>query len=249
MWSDMDGATLKSGFLGEHETRHGFGRHFTRQVVSYIEKCHMENGGYFFARIPPSSRLNTYFAVKSPSLLGVKRNYPEAIASSFLDNVGESTLGGITGIFAAVELLNELGRMTDEIRNYVQPRIMSRQNKAGGFGALENIDIEVPSELENTYRAVRVVKTIGAEFDERRIAGLVLGELNIDGGYGREGRSTLASTLYATEIHKLLGNDTEKPAATRDYLRKRKYKNFVFSCGSWVRITIAVFPSNHRREI
>jgi hypothetical protein len=218
----MDGATLKSGLLGEHKTSYEFGLPFLQQVVSYIEKCHMEDGGYFFARIPPSSRLDTYFAVKSLSLLGVKPDHPEAIASFFLDDVKEGTLGGITGIFATVEVLNELGRMTDELRNYVRPRIMAFQNKAGGFGALENIDIEVTSELESTYRAARVLKIIGAEFDERRVTDFVLGELNIDGGYGREGRSTLASTFYATEIHRLLGNDNEKLAATRDYLRERE---------------------------
>jgi hypothetical protein len=99
---------------------------------------------------------------------------------------------------------------------------MPLQNSAGGFGAVENIDIEVPSELENTYRAVRILKIINAEFDEQRVNSFVGGFLNRDGGYGINGYSTLASTFYATEIHKLLGNDTKKLTVTRDYLRKRE---------------------------
>jgi len=218
----MDGSTLQIDLLSEYGTSFRVGRSFRREVVKYIERCHLEDGGYFFARVPPSSGLDTYFAVKSLYLLGIKPDHPEAIASFFLNQVKEGTLGGMTGIFVAIEVLNELGRITDELRSYARQRIMLLQNMAGGFGALKNIYVEVSSELEATYRAVRILKTIGANFDERRITDFVLGELNIDGGYGREGRSTLASTFYATEIHKLLGTDVGKLTVTRDYLRKRE---------------------------
>jgi hypothetical protein len=191
-------------------------------VVAYIERCHLEDGGYFFARVPPSSGLDTYFAVKSFSILSVKPNRPEAIANFFLNDIAEGTLGGITGIFLAVEVLNELGQMTDELRNYAQPRIMALQNKAGGFGAYENIDVEVPSELEETYRAVRVLKIIGADFDRKKVNRFTFSFLRPDGGYGAKGYSTLASTFYATEIHKLLGVEMGKLTVTRDYLRRRE---------------------------
>jgi len=208
--------------LKEYETSYRLGHSFHREVVKYIERCHLEDGGYFFARIPPSSSLDTYFAVKSLSILGVKPHNSKAIADFFLNDFKTSTLSGMTGIFTAVEVLNELDQMTDELRKYAWLRIMPLQNEAGGFGALENIDVEVSSELQETYRAVKILKIINADFDERKITDFLLGELNHDGGYGREGRSTLASTFYATEIHKLLGNDTEKLTVTRDYLRKRE---------------------------
>ena len=195
---------------------------FRRKVTSFIERCHLEDGGYFFARIPPSSGLDTFFAIKSLPILGMKPDRPEAVANFFLNDFKAGMFSGMTGIFVPVEVLNDLGRLTDELRNYAQPRIMALQNKAGGFGALENIDVEVSSELEDTYRAVRILRTTGAEFDKRRIADFVLGELNPDGGYGIEGRSTLASTYYATEIHKMLGLETERLAVTKAYLRKRE---------------------------
>ena len=102
---------------------------------------------------------------KSLSILGVKPDRPGAIASFFLNDMKEGTIGGMTGIFLTVEVLNELGRLTDDLRNYARQQIMLCQNKAGGFGALENIYIEVSSELEETYRAVKVLKAIGAAFD------------------------------------------------------------------------------------
>jgi len=205
-----------------HQNEAKLGHSFRRQVVSYIERCHLEDGGYFFARVPPSGGLDTFFAVKSFSILGIKPNRPEAIANFFLNDFKESTLSGITGIFLAVEVLNELSQMTDELRNYAQTQVMALQNEAGGFGALRNIDVEVSSELEETYRAVRILKIIGADFDEQRVSRLVFSLLNPDGGYGGKGYSTLASTFYATEIHKLLGNDMKKLTITRDYLRKRE---------------------------
>jgi hypothetical protein len=191
-------------------------------VAKYIERCHLEDGGYFFARVPPSSGLDTYFAIKSLSILGKKPDRPEATASLFLNDIKESTLGGMTGISLTMEVLNELGRMTDELRNYAQPRVMALQNKAGGFGAFENIDVEVPSELQDTYRAIKVLKIIGADFDEQKVSRFVFRMLNPDGGYGGEGYSPLASTFYATEIHKLLGLEKGKLAVIKDYLRKRE---------------------------
>jgi hypothetical protein len=218
----MDGSTLHIDLLSGYETSYRLGRSFRREVVRYIERCHLEDGGYFFARVLPSGGLDTYFAVKSLSTLGVKPNRPEAIASFFLNNIAKGALGGITGIFLAVEVLNELGRMTDELRNYAQPRIMALQNKAGGFGAYEDINVEVPSELWNTYRAVKVLKIIGAEFDREKVNRFIFSFLRPDGGYGARGYSTLASTFYATEIHKLLGVEAAKLSATRDYLRRRE---------------------------
>jgi len=210
---------LKESTLKEYEPSYRLGHSFRREVVKYIERCHLEDGGYFFARVPPSNGLDTYFAVKSLSILGVKPDRPDAIANFFLNDIKDGSFGGMTGIFLTVEVLNELGQITDKLRKYAQPRIIALQNKAGGFGALENIDIEVASELQETCRAVKILKIIGADFDARRITGFVSSERNLDGGYGREGRSTLASTYYATAIYRLLGTNQPARTDTLKYLR------------------------------
>ena len=220
----MDSSTLHLDLLSEYKTPYRLGRPFRWGVLSYIERCHLEDGGYFFARIPPSSGLDTYFAVKSLSILGVKPDHPEDTANFFLNAIKEGTLGGMTAIFLAVEVLNELGRMTDELKRYARPRIMALQNEAGGFGAYKDIDVEVPSELQDTYRAIRILKIIGADFDREKVNRFTYDFLRPDGGYGARGQSTLASTFYATEIHKLLGVDTRKLTATRNYLRRREKK-------------------------
>jgi hypothetical protein len=139
-----------------------------------------------------------------------------------LSQVSEGTLVGVTGIFNAVEVLDELSHLSDDLKSYAEEKVMVWQNEAGGFGATENIDIEVSSELLETYRAIKVLKTIGAVFDEERVIRFVSGLLDRDGGYGGNGYSTLASTFYATEINKLLGVETGKLTVTMAYLRKRE---------------------------
>ena len=179
-------------------------RHFREKVLGYVERCHLEDGGYFFARVLPSSGMDTYFAVKSLSILGVKPSRPEETASYFLDQMNDGWLDDVVGLFVASEVLNELGLITYDFRHFARQRIMSLQNKAGYFGSVENVDVEVPSELQETYRAVKVLRILGVDFDREKIACFVSGLLNVDGGYGRDDFSTLASTFYATEIHKLL---------------------------------------------
>ena len=198
------------------------GRSFRKEVVNYIERCYLEDGGYFFARIPPSSGTDTYFAVKSLAILDVKPRNPESVVNFFLSQVREDTLSGVTGIFNAIEVIDELSHVSSDLRSYAKERVVVWQNEAGGFGALENIDVEVSSELQETYRAVKVLKTIGAAFDEERVILFVSSLLNRDGGYGRNGHSTLASTFYATAIYKLLVVYTGDLASTSAYLRKRE---------------------------
>jgi hypothetical protein len=217
-------STLKIDSFNENEASASLGRYFRRKVVGYIERCHLEDGGYFFARVLPSSGMDTYFAVKSFSILRAKPSRPEETANYFLDQMNDGWLDDIVGLFVASEVLNELGLITVDFRHFAGQRIMSLQNKAGGFGTMENIDVEVPSELQKTYRAVTVLGILGVDFDRESIARFVSSLLNDDGGFGRNDFSTLASTFFAIEIHKLLGADMRRLTSTRGYLRDRETK-------------------------
>jgi len=192
------------------------------KVIRYIENCRLEDGGYFFARVPPSSRLDTYFAVKSLALLKTVPESPAHTAAFFLDDFKEGTLTGMTAIFTGVEVLHELGQITEEVKDYALRHVISYQNSAGGYGALQDFDVELTSELQDTYRAVKVLTDIKAGIDKPQISGFLRGYLNADGGYGRNGYSTLASTFYATAVHRMLGTDTKTMQSTRDYLRQRE---------------------------
>jgi len=217
-------STLKMDSFNEYEGSAKLSRYFRRKVIGYIEGRYLEDGGYCFFRMPPSSGMDTYFAVKSLSIMRAKPSKPEETANYFLNLMNDGWLDDIVGLFVASEVLNELGLITVDFRHFAGQRIMSLQNKAGYFGTTENIDVEVPSELQETYRVVEVLRILGADFDREKIARLVSGLLNDDGGFGRNDFSTLASTFYATEIHRLLGTDMRKVTSTRGYLRDRETK-------------------------
>lgn len=201
------------------KTINGSNYWYGEEVVNYIEQRHLEDGGYFFARVPPSSIMDTYYAVKSLTILGKKPDRPDMIVNFFLRQIKNGSWGGIPSIFATVVVLDELGQLTNTISRHAKQQTMATQNKDGGFGAFENVDVEIPSELEGTYRAVVVLKTIGADFNKQEVINFVSRFLNDDGGYGNKGRSTLASTFYATEIHRLLDFEIRRLDETKNYLR------------------------------
>lgn len=199
------------------------------QVVSYIESCHLDDGGYFFARILPSSPLDTYFAVKSLKILNTEPQRSHAIVSYFLSRLKDHSLDNLRGISLAAEVLSELKYPVDDLKTRV-PKVLSLQSKDGGFGTVKNLYVEASSELETTYEAVRTLRVLGGEFNERGVASFVLGLLNPDGGFGTQGHSHLATTFYATEILKLLGFEIQKLVVSENYLRKRESKwqvNFI----------------------
>ncbi len=195
---------------------------FKRRAVGYIERCRLPDGGYFFARIPPSCSADTYFAVKSLALLGAKPSDPGGVVAFFRHQLREGALYSISSIFHAVEVLADLGEMTEDLISHARQHIIVCQNSLGGFGATDNIYVEVSSELEETYQAVSVLRRVGAEFDLEPVYRFLDSFLNKDGGYGRDGHSTLASTFYATAVYRLLEVEVPGAAATKAYLRHRE---------------------------
>ena len=77
------------------------GSSLRREVAGYIERCHLADGGYFFARVLPSSALDTFFAVKSLSLLRMKPEHPRDIAEFFFGMMNAGWLNKMAGLYAS----------------------------------------------------------------------------------------------------------------------------------------------------
>jgi len=117
------------------------------QVKQYVENCHLDDGGYFFAKMLPSSAMDTYYAVKTLSLLGLKPDRPEKIKRFFLRAVKKNSILSINGLFSATEVLHELNADVEFLYQHLA-RLNLLRNVMGGFGATDNLDIAVVSELE-----------------------------------------------------------------------------------------------------
>ncbi len=127
------------------------------------------------------------------------------------------SLKNINGLFAVIESLYVLGEKTTPSERLLK-LLRKLGNKAGGFGAIENLDIEVVSELETTYRAIKIMDRLLIDFDKKQIADFVLQFNNPDGGFGYGGNSTLPSTYYATEIFRIIGPDYINSSQLKSYL-------------------------------
>lgn len=195
---------------------------FRKKIISYIQKCHLEDGGYFFARIPPSSGMDTYFAIKSLVMLDEKQDNIEKTGLFLKSGIESGSLNNLTGIFLTAEILSELDMINNAFIRHAFKLVQSSKNELGGFGAYKNVNVETPSELQDTYRVLKTLEITGCEINREELLEFTNRFLNPDGGYGANNYSTLASTYYATEIHKILGSNLDELTIMRDYLKQRE---------------------------
>ncbi len=190
-------------------------------IRQYVEKCQLDDGGFFFARIPPSSLMDTYYAVKILSALELEPSRPDKIKDYVLNTVKKFSYIGINGLFAAAEVLHELKGNLNALSGFLL-RLNALKNSMGGFGAVKNLDLEIVSELETTYRVLVILDRLDIEYDHSQILGFALKFKNDDGGFGHSRISTLASTFYATEILNMTGYDKSELKLTPQFLRGKE---------------------------
>ena len=232
------------------------------RVKQYVENCHRDDGGYFFANMPFSSAMDTYYAVKTLSLLGLKPDRPDKIKRFFLRAIKRNSYLGLSGLFSATEILHELNAGVEFLYQYLA-RLNLLRNSMGGFGVTYNLDYAVVSELETTYRVLSILTRLGRDFDRKQLIEFVFKYRNEDGGFGRNHISSLASTYYATEIFKLTGYSGMELDLTVSYLRSREnvwnlnfiedmywLTNGLFNLGQKIRLTefIISFVKGCQRE-
>lgn len=190
------------------------------QALRYIRSCRVEDGGYFFARIPPGSLLDSYFAVKALKMLDQRPERPESLERFVWSHTGEKPAMRIHGIYLCLEILRELDADAEILRSSADGLSLSNDFRASISGR-NGLHWEVVSELEPVFEAVSVFTGLGLPFDEEEVARLVRSLRNEDGGYGYA-QSSPATTYYALQILSRLGAPAEDPQVTVEYsLRQR----------------------------
>jgi hypothetical protein len=192
-----------------------------RPVVSYVESCQTPDGGYFFARVPPASGQDTYHAVRCLALLGRKPLRLGALKDWLTEAADTSVARNLRGLYFLSEVYRELQMSAEPLLKGVDS-VRALQNAYGGFGTADRVYVEVPSELEATYCAVATLQNLGVAVDAQRLASFVQRLQNPDGGFGGEGRSSLASTYYALATLARVGQSADNPQATQAWLYRRE---------------------------
>jgi hypothetical protein len=174
-----------------------------RMAANYAHSCQVEDGGYFFARIPPGSLRDTYFAVRILHMLNEGPRRIGDLKDFLRSSLREQTNKDAHALYLFNETLGLLGEDSGLLRPAVEGLSESSENLAAAAD-LDGLYLEVVSELEQVLELVSLLQSFHLSFDRARIMDFVLSLQNSDGGFGGQGISTLATTHYAVRILSML---------------------------------------------
>jgi hypothetical protein len=211
---------------------------FNRQkIAKYIEDCHLPDGGYFFAKVEPSSGLDTYLAVKTLRLLGVKTKNLKSVELFWKQREAEGNINDLFSIFLVVETFKELGLKVEVFRKYrkylanyykhIIPRgaFVYSENKRlskKGFWWAMNYFTTIGKELEDLFYLVTLSQDLKIKIiNKEKIIKLIISLQNKNGGFGRGRESHLMATYHALAILKLLSFDFPAKEKVYNYLIER----------------------------
>jgi len=208
-----------------------------RKIAKYIEDCHLADGGYFFAKVEPSSGLDTYLAVKTLRLLGVKTKNAKSVELFWKQKEAEGNINDLFSIFLAVETFKELGLRVKAFRKYrkyladyykhIIPRdtFVYSENKRlskKGFWRAMNYFTTIGKELEDLFYLVTLSQDLKIKIiNKEKIIKLIISLQNKNGGFGRGRESHLMATYHALAILKLL---------SFDFFAKEKVYSYLMEC-------------------
>jgi len=196
-----------------------------KEIIRYLEDCHLEDGGYFFAKITPSSGLDTCLAVKTLKMLGVKPAKIDPIVQFWQDQDTEGNLSDVTGLYFLVETIKALGLPLDNFKkykNFLESYELKTENKSDKI--LINIEIApiyadlVDNEAQTIFYLVTLIKDLNCRIDNTLIKTQLNFFQNNDGGFGVMKGSQLATTFYCLNIANLIGYKLKNKDQTERYL-------------------------------
>ncbi len=204
------------------------------EIYNYIEERHLDDGGYFFARITPSSGLDTYLAVKTLKLLKRRPKKSESIIHFWENEEKEGNIDDLTGIYFSSQTYRELGYSLRDFQKYKTLLFSVFQNKESyskkavslkgeSFGLYDTgiasvyVDM-LEGESKNIYYLTRLLVDLGIDFNKQTLVDYVLSRRNSDGGFGSIKGSEVATTYYCLEVLNLISRKIEGVNKIRDYL-------------------------------
>ncbi len=190
-------------------------------ALRYIHTCQTEDGGYFFARIPPGSLRDSHFAVKTLRTLGQSPRRPVALERFVRAYLEEISGNPVHTYYRAIEIMKDLGQDLEPLRHQSQA-IEASLVALDGVSDPSTLYIEVVSELETIFEAVSVLVYLGVPFDRTAVVRLISSLSNRKGGFGSQGRSALATIYYAAKISVLLDYRLRHPERILSFLRRQE---------------------------
>jgi len=137
---------------------------------------------------------------------------------SFLQNLqrNDGSYDSVKVAYYVTETLTRLGHHSRKPLSYLVDSLEKIVEKLGDM----NVYVDVSSEVEDIYCAVKVLSSLKKQFNRGRISEQIFKLRNIDGSFGRIGYSRLASTYYSLSTLSLLGCRPNKLKDTLRWIRR-----------------------------
>jgi len=191
------------------------------RALRYVHSCQTEDGGYFFARIPPGSLRDSYFAVKTLGMLGQLPQRPAAVERFTRSSLHEAVGGPVHAYYLAIEIMKGLGQDLEPLRHQ-SAAVEAALAALDGVKDHSRLYIEVVSELEQVYEAAAILVHLHIPFDRSAAVGLISSLSNKRGVFGSRKRSALATTYHAAKTSTLLDYPLKQPERILSFLRKQE---------------------------
>lgn len=183
----------------------------------YIHSTRTADGGYFFARVPPSSGLDTLFAVSGLSILGSRPRDPESLRA-WLTGWAAAVGPSDHTAFIVCRVLRCLDEPASAIRELLR-RLGCRPQT--DWNPPRRLFVEATSVLESLYERLSVLRTLQIELDDDSLLPKVLALRDVNGGFSAAGSQPLATTYFAAEVLRMLEAPVEATAPTEAFVRAR----------------------------
>lgn len=187
-------------------------------AVNYINARQTTDGGYFFARVPPGNLQDAFFAVESLKLMGFQPHHKDKLERFVLGFQPDYANGNIHALYLAASIFKSLGKSLEEFYKYGESALY--RFSLNELARFDRLDSETVSELKHIYEAVTVFNLLNVEYDKQSVAEFIFLVRNLDGGFGRNGFSTLATTCYAIQTLTSLDYPQKYQEQTREFLIK-----------------------------
>jgi len=126
--------------------------------------------------------------------------------------------GGFDSVYVAHYVIMVLRELGVRLQLSFERFLLSLQRTHGGFGVME-ADIESPSELEQTFLSLKLLRIAGHKLSLDKTRDLILSLQNPDGSFGRSGHSRLGATYHALASLDLLGFEAKTLRRTVDWVK------------------------------
>ncbi|NMB56576.1 hypothetical protein GYA19_01395 [Candidatus Beckwithbacteria bacterium] len=207
-------------------------------IIQYLQARHLSDGGYFFARVTPSSALDTMCAVETLKLLNSKQIPISEIMRFFKNEDKEGNLKCISSLFFAVQTYKALKIDISEFKKY-SPFILENTTNKNIFkkkkfkakaetkfllsdNSVNTLYLDlVEGEVKDLYYLTFLCKNFNINEANQNIIDFILSLENTDGGFGNIKGSELSTTYYALKILKKLNYPLVKLKKTINFLKRQ----------------------------